>query len=187
MLVGASGCSKGSHSNPDPEKQGSGKSTAPDPDLALLAALRSTKLALITDYDEAVAAFPVLGTRLNPFRNDHVGHLEALGGTAPTPTPAPPAQTLPTQTPHAQTPTPRTPTPRTSARPTPTGQAQAQASALARLAMAEHGAAASRPAQCQSAQDPELARLIAAIGGCEAAHEALLTPPVAARPSSGAA
>lgn len=47
---------------------------------------------LIAQYDAAIAAFPALGTTLRPIRDQHAGHLAALGspaGTAGAPAPAP--------------------------------------------------------------------------------------------------
>jgi hypothetical protein len=74
-------------------------------------------------------------------RADHQAHLEALGAT-----------------------TMVTPTPSASVKPSP-GPA-----ALADLAAAEKTTADRRVDQCRRAKSADLARLLASIGGCEAAH-----------------
>jgi ferritin-like protein len=140
----------------------SGRATPPDPDVALIASLRSAKVDLIGRYDAVIAASPLLESKLTVFRADHLAHLEALGGTVATPTPTPGGTGV-------------------SPRPSPSSTPNAALQAVAALAAAEHVAAAARPGQARQAHDPDLARLIAAIGGCEAAHGALLTSPAAGK------
>ena len=68
------------------------------------------------------------------------------------------------------------PVPEASATAAPTGPAvpaDAQRAVTA-LATAEHSAAGRRISQCEAARDRRLARLIASIGGSEAAHTAVL-------------
>jgi len=126
-------------------------SRTPDPDPALLAVARSAEQDLIAQYDAVIAAEPTLAGQLTALRADHLAHLSALGGTPTTPS--------------AQ---PSIPPPGTAAQ------------ALAALAGAERTAAAARVAQCRAAREPALARLIASIGGSEAAHDAVLTDLAAA-------
>jgi hypothetical protein len=147
VLAATSACSK-SRSAPPNGGGSSGKGSA-DPDPGLLAGLRSAEAGLITQYDAVLAQFPELAVKLAPLRADHAGHLAAAGGTAPASAPA--------------------------ATPTPTPAAGASATALAGLAGAERAAANSRIGDCGTAHGPELARLLASIGGCEAAHSAVLT------------
>jgi hypothetical protein len=116
-----------------------------NPDSGLLVSLRSAELGLIAQYDAVLARFPELSAQLSTMRADHAAHLSALGGSLP--------QTTPTPTPSA---------------------APDAGQAVAALAEAEHSAANARIGDCGGAHDPVLARLVGAIGGCEAAHGWLL-------------
>jgi hypothetical protein len=126
---------------------------APDPDLALIRKVIEDKRALLARYAATVDRFPGLTGRLAPFRADHVGHLAALDA---------PPDPGPTASPSA------TPTPEVPAVP-----AERRGAARA-LAKAEQAAADRRVGHCVDARDRDLARLLAAIGGCEAAHGLLL-------------
>ncbi|MGB8651988.1 MAG: hypothetical protein WCD35_15150, partial [Mycobacteriales bacterium] len=46
----------------------------PDPDLALAAAAVAREQALLSAYDEALAAAPALAGELGPLRADHAAH-----------------------------------------------------------------------------------------------------------------
>lgn len=130
-----------------PRPDGQGPGVAPsDPDRPTLDTVRAEKMALLGEYDAALAARPELAKDLAPLRAAHVAHLEALG--APTQIDA---------------------TPSPSARP-----AQSRDAVLRGLATAEKEAARKRISQCAGLRSGELARLVAAIGGAEAAHESVL-------------
>jgi hypothetical protein len=156
VLLASAACSPKAHLS-GAQGRSPAPSAPPDPDLALIADLRSGKQDLIKRYDAVIGDHPTLGGRLTPFRTDHVAHLEALGGSASGGI-APGGDVL-------------TPSPR----PSPNETESDRAPALSSLAAAERAAATARPTQCRGAHAPALARLIAAIGGCEAAHDALLT------------
>lgn len=155
QLVGVSaltllaGCIGGDDGPDTPGGQGND----PDPDLALLATAVTDKQDLLAAYEAAATRHPQLGTGLKPLREDHAAHLAALTSFRPDlPAPEPSASASPT------------------APSTPTSRDQAVES----LATAELAAAGRRIGQCRNARDPELARLLASIGGCEAAHTAML-------------
>lgn len=131
----------------------------PDPDLDLLARAIGEKQALLDDYAAATARHAQLTDRLAPMRADHEAHLAALTGFRPD-VPAPAA--APSAAPSA------------SASPTAPAVADDRARAVEDLAAAEQRAANRRIGQCGTARDPKLARLLASIGGSEAAHTAVL-------------
>lgn len=136
----------------DDDPNSPGAQAPPDPDLALVAAVSADKDALITAYAATANRFPGAAGRLRPLREDHEAHADALlrfGSTGPSPDPS--------ATPSAG---PVVPADRTRA--------------LAALADLETAAAGRRIGQCENARNPDLARLIAALGGCEAAHAAAL-------------
>jgi hypothetical protein len=139
------------------DDHGSGGGTGePDPDLALLARAVADTQDLLATYDRALDAQPALAPRVRPLREDHAAHLAALTGFRPDlPTPGPSASAAP-----SSTPTPDVPGDRDKA--------------LELLARADFAAAGRRIGQCRSARDPQLARLLASIGGSEAAHAAVL-------------
>lgn len=130
----------------------------PDPDLALLATAIADKQDLLGTYEYAIAAQPRLAARLKPVREDHAAHLASLTSFRPD---------LPTAEPSA------TGSPRPSSSPGPAIPSD-PAAAVEKLAKGELAAAGRRIGQCESARDPELARLLASIGGSEAAHTAVL-------------
>ena len=154
-----SGCTGGDDSGGSPGAKGE-----PDPDLELLAQAIQEKQDLLDAYEATTSALPGLTSRLSPLQLDHDAHRGALlrlqdskTGGAPPPSGNPSASTSPTS---------------------PAAPKNTDA-ALEALATAESAAASRRIGQCRSARDPELARLLASIGGCEAAHTAVLRTPVA--------
>lgn len=150
-LVGAgaalAGCTSDDAGGPRPDGP-----DEPDPDLALAEAVRTDKRELLARYDAVAARFGNLAGRLAPLRADHEAHLLALTAAAPaggfdaTPSPTPGQDAV----------------------------GDNRGRALSALARVETAAADRRVGQCVSAQDLSLARLIASIGGCEAAHATIL-------------
>lgn len=134
------------------------KANEPDPDLALLARAITEKQDLLESYLLTLAAHPQLAARLNPLGKDHHAHLAALTDVRPD---------VPTAEPSA------TGSPGPSSNPGPAVPTD-RAEAVEALAKAELAAAGRRIGQCRSAREPDLARLLASIGGCEAAHTAVL-------------
>ncbi len=158
------------------------------PSRALAARVANHERQLIDAYDAAIAAQPDLRSTLEPLRADHAAHLIGLtpgaattpAGSAPagaTRSSAPPASATPT--PPAANPSDTTPTaanPSDGAADSPAQSARSlRAETLATLATRERAAAAARVDDVMSADDGSLARLLASIGGCEAAHAALLS------------
>jgi hypothetical protein len=123
----------------------------------VVARVAAAETALLSAYDAAIAAFPALAPALSPLRTDHARHLAAVRPDAPTAS-ASAASTPATSVPPGSTPASPTPTP---------------ADAVRRLASLEAAAAGDRLADL-SATPANLARLVASIGGCEAAHASLL-------------
>jgi hypothetical protein len=105
--------------------------------------------ALLAAYDATAVAHPELAGRLAPFRADHAAHLQGLvpGSLAN-------AAPYPTNAPLLSAPT--------------------AAEIFQSLADLEHSAASARLDDVATTSG-SLARLIASIGGCEAAHAALLS------------
>lgn len=145
------GCTSGDDGPDSPGADGG----EPDPDLELLARAIREKQALLDDYAAATARHAQLTERLSPMRADHEAHLAALTAFRPD-LPAPAAE------------------PSASASPTDPAVSSDRARAVEDLAAAEHRAANRRIGQCETARDPKLARLLASIGGSEAAHTAVL-------------
>ncbi|GAA0631995.1 hypothetical protein GCM10009547_39750 [Sporichthya brevicatena] len=126
---------------------------APDPDLDLLARTIADKQNLLAAYAATTTRHPGLAARLDPMRADHAAHLAALTSfRSDVPVPEASASAVPTA---------------------PAVPADPQRAVTA-LASAEHSAAGRRVGQCEAARDRQLARLIASIGGSEAAHTAVL-------------
>ncbi|MBB2743423.1 UNVERIFIED_ORG: hypothetical protein FHR35_003245 [Microbispora rosea subsp. rosea] len=125
----------------------------PDPQTVLLTSLIAGKEQLVSLYGRAVAALPARAAALEPFRQRHAAHLQALrallpaaNGTGTFPvSPAPPASS--------------------SASPSE----RPSAVSVGALRDAERRAASARPAQMATAS-PALAQLLASIGACEAVH-----------------
>jgi hypothetical protein len=118
-----------------------------DPVVARAAAAEK---ALLLAYDTAALAHPELTSVLAPLRADHAAHLQGL---LPEAVASPPATASASSNPLAST--------------SPSDLVMAQ------LATLERAAAAARLTDV-AATGGSLARLLASIGGCEAAHAALL-------------
>jgi hypothetical protein len=153
LLASTGACSTSAAPGAPGAHHDSGSAPPADPDAGLLVALRSAELGLIAQYDAVIAQYPALSARLSAVRADHAAHLAAVGGSRPEPTGTPSAA------PQLEM-----------------GQA------VASLAGAERSAAGARIGDCRGAHDPALARMIAAIGGSEAAHAALLAELAAQHP-----
>lgn len=145
---------------------------------AVVARVAANERALLAAYDDAIARFPGLAAKLTPLRADHARHLDGITPGAstsaspspsPTPAPAPPSGTnaaaRSSKAPASQAAT-------THGSPS-SASSPATAEALALLAALEHSAAAARLDDL-SGTPGSLARLVASIGGSEAAHETLL-------------
>lgn len=171
-LAGVAGCKPSTGGNPGDQSGhqsgGAGATTSTKPpsvaattQAAVVQRAANNERTLIAAYDSAVAAYPELAARLQPLRANHVRHLDGLvpGASAKLPAAAP-ATPTPTLTPSA----PAAPT----TEPPP--------GVLAGLASLEHTAAGDRVNDV-AATSGSLARLLASIGGCEAAHESLLRAP----------
>lgn len=145
-----SGCSSDDDNGGSP-----GGGSTPDPDLRLLADAVSTTQDLLAAYEATLARHAQLVDRLKPMRANHAAHLAALTSFRPD---------LPTVAPG----------PDASASPSAPSVPAARDQAVEALAAAELAAAGKRVGQARNAHDPELARLVASIGGSEAAHTAVL-------------
>lgn len=131
-----------------------GPQPKPDPDLRLRQRVGAEVSELAAAYAAAVAAHPELSSRISPLAAEHRAHVAALRGPAG---PATTDSSARRSGPAARPPeVPGTP-----------------GATLAWLTRLEHGAAQRRRAQALRA-GPALARLLASVGGCEAAHAALL-------------
>lgn len=146
LLAATGACSGSAARGASGAHPDSGSGAPADPDAGLLVGLRSAELGLIAQYDAVIAQYPVLSARLTAMRADHAAHLAAVGGSV------------------------------SQASPNPSSASQLDiGQAVAGLAGAERSAASARIGDCRGAHDPGLARMIAAIGGSEASHAALLT------------
>lgn len=155
-FVLVSGCT----SDDDGGSGAPGGKDAPNPDIALVTKAVADKEDLLAAYEATLTQFAQLSDRLKPLREDHAAHLAALtteldklGGRAEQPGPS------------------------ASASPTGPSVPGSRDQAVEALATAELAAAGRRVGQCRDAKSPELARLLASIGGCEAAHTAVLRRP----------
>jgi hypothetical protein len=177
-----SGCSGGSTG----EAAGGGSAEDSSAADALRARAGRDSSALLARYDATAAAHPSLARRLQPLRQETAQHLQAFGG-APTsasasaapPSPSTAATASPATAasapaePHSTPSSGRPATPLSapsSAPPVPADAGQA----LAALARAERSTADSRATALLDAP-PELARLLASVAACGAAHAFLLT------------
>lgn len=134
---------------------------------AVVGRAAANERALIAAYDDAMAHFPELLANLKPLRDDHARHLDGLVPGAsqsltPSPTPAPSSAAI--------TATASSPALSSSGAP---ASSPAHANALAHLEGLEHAAAAARLDDLAGVPG-SLARLVASIGACEAAHETFL-------------
>ena len=132
--------------SPPPPTGRPGEVPRNDPDRPIVDAVVADKLALLREYDAALVARPELAKELGSLRAAHQAHLDALG--------QPPVDATPS--------------------PSPTVAAETRAAILRRLAVAEKDAAGRRVTQCRELRSGAVARLVAAIGGAEAAHAARL-------------
>lgn len=175
MLATVAGCRSSKKSGPAQSTSGAGatagrpSSATIPPAQALAARVADDELALIAAYDAAIAAQPELESTLAPLRADHAAHLVGLRPGATT---APPSSKPTSATPTA-TPSPANPSVGSSA-PAGSPAESARTETLAALAARERIAAAARVDDLMSTDDGSLARLLASIGGCEAAHASLL-------------
>ncbi len=178
MLATVAGCRSSKRSDDDAQRSASGagatsgrtpNATIP-PAQTIAARVADDERELIAAYDAAIAAQPELQSTLAPLRADHAAHLVGLTpGAATTPTSSTPTGATPTVTPSVGD----LPAAASSSGGSPTQSRRAEL--LTTLAARERSTAAARVDDVMSAQDGSLARLLASIGGCEAAHAALLT------------
>ncbi|MEV7807625.1 hypothetical protein AB0O28_32215 [Microbispora sp. NPDC088329] len=131
---------------------------APDPQTVLLTSLIANKEQLVSLYGRAVAALPDRAADLEPFRQRHTAHLQALRALLPPGSGQGPASSSPA-------PPVSPPAPASGASPSegPT------AVSVGALRDAERRAASARPGQ-MAAASPALSQLLASIGACEAVH-----------------
>jgi hypothetical protein len=152
---------------PSPTPAGAGPSSAASSTLTaaptpavdpVVARAAAAEKVLLLAYDSAALAHPELASVLTPLRADHAAHLRGLLPAA------------------ATTPAAITSRPITSpnvANSNPVASTAPSDLVLGQLASLEHAAAAARLTDV-AATSGSLARLLASIGGCEAAHAALL-------------
>jgi len=136
------------------------------PDQLVAQRVAAAEQALLAAYDAVAVAHPELAGRLAPFRADHAAHLQGLvpGATPSTaPNAAPSNTALASSTPSS-----------TAVASPPLLSPPVSTAILHNLADLERTAAATRLRDV-AATSGSLARLIASIGGCEAAHAALLS------------
>ncbi|MEU6430026.1 hypothetical protein ABZ860_29405 [Microbispora sp. NPDC046973] len=124
----------------------------PDPQTVLLTSLIADKERLVSLYGRAVAALPGRAAALEPFRQRHAAHLQALRALLPTESGT---GTFPPGSPPAS--------------PAASPSQSPSAVSVEALRDAERRAASARPAQ-MAAASPALSQLLASIGACEAVH-----------------
>lgn len=166
--AGASACTLGGSSPPSPPK-----ATADD---RVRAAVITDVSALVASYRAAIAALPDLVATAGSLLAEHEAHLRALGpypSTVPSPSPGSPTAGSPTPdaTSGGAVASPVAVT--SSARPAATRAPSPLALATDKLRELELAAAPRTAAQAAGAS-PQLARLVASISACEAAHAAVL-------------
>lgn len=148
--------------------------TSPQPTVSALSAdqlvaqrVAGAEQELLAAYDAVTVAHPDLADRLAPFRADHVAHLQGLepGATPSTaaPNPPPPSGATSSLLPAG-----------TAAASAPPTSPPASTAILRQLADLERAAAQARVNDVVTTSG-SLARFVASIGGCEAAHAALLS------------
>jgi hypothetical protein len=136
--------------------------SALSPDQLVAQRVAAAEQALLAAYDAVTVAHPELAGRLASFRADHAAHLQGLvPGATPSTTPS---DTSPASSP---------PSGFAAARP-PLSSPPASTAILHDLADLERTAATARLGDVATTSG-SLARLIASIGGGEAAHAALLS------------
>ena len=143
------GCTKAPAAAPSPQRE-------PDPvravDLAVVARALAASQDLAARYAATIAASPDLAGLLVPLAAEHAAHVAALDTTPASGTAAAPSSTAPGPAPVAP------------------------GEAMAALAAAERASAAARVDDLL-ASSPAVARLLASIAACQAAHAAVLGMP----------
>ncbi|MER6145602.1 hypothetical protein ABT174_37220 [Streptomyces sparsogenes] len=161
------GCSDGSTARPDAAGRGPGEER-------LLARGARDSAELLARYDATADAHPGLADRLRPLREETARHLEAFrapdrgassGGSSASASSPASAPASPSATPSASASSGEPPAPKVPGD---------EKEALAALARAERRTADTRTAALRDAP-PELARLLASVAACGAAHAYLLT------------
>jgi hypothetical protein len=132
--------------------------------------------ALLAAYDAVADAHPELAGRIAPFRADHAAHLHGLvpGATPSTTAPSTTAPSSPATLSSAPAAPSNTVPSGIASASAPLSSPPASTAILQQLADLERSAASARVDDVLTASG-SLARLIASIGGCEAAHAALLS------------
>ncbi|HEY0870779.1 MAG TPA: hypothetical protein VGD55_10310 [Acidothermaceae bacterium] len=145
------------------------------PDELLAKRVASAEAELVAAYDSAASQHPELASLLAPFRADHAAHADALvpGSASPPPPSPPPSSTPPSSTLPSSTPSSTASPSGSPPSGSPSSISPPPNPVLTHLADAEHSAAAARIDDL-AATTGSLASLLASIGGCEAAHAALL-------------
>jgi hypothetical protein len=140
------------------------------PDDLLARRVAAAETELVAAYDAAALQHPDLATVLAPFRADHAAHANALlpGAASPAPRTA-----LPSSVPSPSAPPSNSSPPTTAPSSTAPTSAPPPNPIIAALAALESSAAATRVDDLATTTG-SLARLLASIGGCEAAHATLL-------------
>ena len=147
--------------------------SALSPDQLVAQRVAVAERALLAAYDAVTVAHPELAGRLAPFRADHAAHLRGLVPGA-TPSTTTPSSTSPSST-ASSTAAPSSSLPSTTASAgLPLSSPPASTAILHQLADLERRTAAARLGDVATTSG-SLARLVASIGGCEAAHAALLS------------
>ena len=155
-LLALAACTPGSRPVPRPPE---------DPDRRLRSEVAAGVQALVDRYAATVSRHPSLQRSLGPLAAEHTAHLSALLGDRATASAAPTGSRA--ATPSSGSTGTGTASPVPPVPPTP-------AAARGALATAERLAAEQRVSQAGRAQAPDLVRLVASIGACEAVHAALL-------------
>lgn len=155
--IALAGCSGAGTDTPAPSADAAASSRA---------ARRRESAELLARYDATTAEHPDLAARLRPLRQQVARHTTALGGLD--------AGSAPPSAGATSSPSAGAADPSSSAAPSAAPRVPKTAkAALAALAAAERRAARSRASALVDAP-PELARLLASLAGCAAAHAQLL-------------
>jgi len=128
-----------------------------DPDVALREAAVARERSLLQAYDAVLLVLPALGERLLPVRAEHVAHLTALTGPAPTAMPSASAG----------------PSAAAGSGPAAVPVPQTAALALTGLAQAERATATGHAGDVAAASR-SLAALLASLSASEASHTVVL-------------
>ncbi|WP_431041890.1 hypothetical protein ACQUSR_08170 [Streptomyces sp. P1-3] len=161
LLAGCSGAA-------DAGSDRAGRTAAAD---RLRARAERDSLVLLARYDATSAAHPVLADRLRPLRAETARHAQAFAGSGGARSGSPAAASPPGR---AASPSAGVSPGGDTSAPRPPGVPGTPEQALAVLAQAERLTADARTAALASAPG-ELARLLASVAACGAAHAYLLT------------